>query len=326
VLLGIAIWLFLPHKVSTCKLLTPQEQQHLQAAIDGSIPPTTAAPVQISACTPKNTILASDVSSRGSSHGSIDGSSSDGSSNAGSAVERSLGSIGGGRAGSQYAMAAGMQQMKAEGAPNMQQLLADLRAAAGHRVVWCSSFWRFLYLLTLNGLIFWYVCCGARQEFYMHAPFSNCMQNRQSGTLAALQHEALPQIFMRQSPRCTLVLQCLQHLSTTLPTQNVLEIDHQTAFETPLLFSWYCRVPLIVHELLDVPTSNAAQASAQQTHTMLLAAVPYVAGVATHVVNALHSHRVHERRWVLQAVWMTTQSHRAALKACRVHCTVGPWG
>jgi hypothetical protein len=61
-----------------------------------------------------------------------------------------------------------------------------------------------------------------------------------------------------------------------------------------------CRVPLIVHELLDVPTSNAAQQSAQQTHTMLLAAVPYVAGVATHVVNALHSHRVHERRWVVQ--------------------------
>jgi hypothetical protein len=152
-MLGIAIWLFLPHKVSSCKLLTPQEQQHLQAAIDGTIPPTdcgTAAPIQIAAHTPKAAILASDVSSRGSSN-----SSSDGSSDVGSTAERSVASIAGGRAGSQFALAAGMQHMQAEGAPSMQQLMSDLRAAAGHRVVWCSSFWRFLYLLTLNGLIFW---------------------------------------------------------------------------------------------------------------------------------------------------------------------------
>jgi hypothetical protein len=36
---------------------------------------------------------------------------------------------------------------------------------------------------------------------------------------------------------------------------------------------------------------------ANDTRILLLAAVPYVAGVATHVVNALHSHRVNERRY-----------------------------
>jgi hypothetical protein len=64
-----------------------------------------------------------------------------------------------------------------------------------------------------------------------------------------------------------------------------------------------CRVPLIVHALLDVPASdNAAHTESahmtNDTRILLLAAVPYVAGVATHVVNALHSHRVNERRWV----------------------------
>lgn len=63
-----------------------------------------------------------------------------------------------------------------------------------------------------------------------------------------------------------------------------------------------CRVPLIVHSLMDVPASDktthteAAHVS-NDTRILLLAAVPYVAGVATHVVNALHSHRVNERRW-----------------------------
>lgn len=62
-----------------------------------------------------------------------------------------------------------------------------------------------------------------------------------------------------------------------------------------------CRVPLIVHSLLDVPAAETAAYTesehvASDTRILLLAAVPYVAGVATHVVNALHSHRVNERR------------------------------
>jgi hypothetical protein len=61
-------------------------------------------------------------------------------------------------------------------------------------------------------------------------------------------------------------------------------------------------VPLIVHSLLDAPAAERTAAHAESegvtsdTRILLLAAVPYVAGVATHVVNALHSHRVNERR------------------------------
>lgn len=62
-----------------------------------------------------------------------------------------------------------------------------------------------------------------------------------------------------------------------------------------------CRVPLIVHSLLDVPVAEREAHSETEhvtndTHILLLAAVPYVAGVAAHLVNAVHSHRVNERR------------------------------
>lgn len=57
-----------------------------------------------------------------------------------------------------------------------------------------------------------------------------------------------------------------------------------------------------MHSLLDVqPASDHAphhesESVPNDTRIMLLAAVPYVAGVGTHLVNAMHSHRVHERR------------------------------
>lgn len=68
-----------------------------------------------------------------------------------------------------------------------------------------------------------------------------------------------------------------------------------------LIMSTACRVPLIVHSLLDVPAGErSAEVESEHvtndTRILLLAAVPYVGGVAAHIVNALHSHKVNERR------------------------------
>jgi hypothetical protein len=38
--------------------------------------------------------------------------------------------------------------------PSLQQIEADFCAALKNRIVWCASFWRFLYVLTLNSLIY----------------------------------------------------------------------------------------------------------------------------------------------------------------------------
>jgi MFS family permease len=38
--------------------------------------------------------------------------------------------------------------------PTMQQVGRDFAAALRNRIVWCASFWRFLYVLTLNSLIY----------------------------------------------------------------------------------------------------------------------------------------------------------------------------
>lgn len=38
--------------------------------------------------------------------------------------------------------------------PTMQQIGSDFAAALRNRIVWCASFWRFLYVLTLNSLIY----------------------------------------------------------------------------------------------------------------------------------------------------------------------------
>lgn len=61
-----------------------------------------------------------------------------------------------------------------------------------------------------------------------------------------------------------------------------------------------CRVPLIVHALLDAPAAASShpdgEYASNDTRILLLAAVPYLAGVATHIVNALHSHKLNERR------------------------------
>jgi hypothetical protein len=151
ILLGIAIWMFLPSKVSKCKLLTPLEQQHLQAAIDGTIPPSTSPPATCPT-TPKTAIFASDLSSSSGSS-----SSDDGSAAAAPAAAAAMGvtPVTLKRSSSSEALAAGMRQSRMDGEPSLSQLWSDMRVAASHRVVWCSSFWRFLYLLTLNGLIFW---------------------------------------------------------------------------------------------------------------------------------------------------------------------------
>jgi hypothetical protein len=151
ILLGIAIWMFLPSQVSKCKMLTPLEQQHLQAAIDGTIPPSTTTPATCPT-TPKTAVFASDLSSNGSS------SSDDGSAAAPAAAAAAAMGVTGvtvKRSSSSEALAAGMRQGRMDGKPSLSQLWSDMRVAASHRVVWCSSFWRFLYLLTLNGLIFW---------------------------------------------------------------------------------------------------------------------------------------------------------------------------
>lgn len=83
-----------------------------------------------------------------------------------------------------------------------------------------------------------------------------------------------------------------------------------------------CRVPLIVHALLDVPASDKAAHTesahvSNDTRILLLAALPYVAGVAMHVVNALHSHRVNERRWAVDGLQVSRpaqlKSHAAVL-------------
>lgn len=141
VAMGIAIWLFLPPKVSKCKLLTPLEQQHLQAAIDGTIPPT--APTPATPHTPKPAVLASDLSSRGSSSSGSDAGSSKAEAAAAAVSNHEL------------VVAEGMRFSRVDGAPSLKQLAADIAGASRCRVVWCSSLWRFLYLLTLNGLIFW---------------------------------------------------------------------------------------------------------------------------------------------------------------------------
>jgi hypothetical protein len=144
VLLGVAIWLFLPSRVSKCNLLTPLEQQHLQAAIDGTMPQSCLATPGTCPTTPRTAVVASDLSST---------STSTSTSSNGSAAAAAAGGLV--RVGSGSAVAAGMRQSRLDGRPSFKQLCSDLGAAAGHRVVWCSSFWRFLYLLTLNGLIFW---------------------------------------------------------------------------------------------------------------------------------------------------------------------------
>jgi hypothetical protein len=142
VLLGVAIWLFLPSRVSKCNLLTPLEQQHLQAAIDGTMPQSCSATPATCPTTPRTAVVASDLSSTSSSS---DGPAAAAAAGGGGLV----------RVGSGSALAAGMRDSRLDGRPSFKQLCSDLGAAAGHRVVWCSSFWRFLYLLTLNGLIFW---------------------------------------------------------------------------------------------------------------------------------------------------------------------------
>lgn len=148
--MGIAIWLFLPAKVSKCKLLTPLEQQHLQAAIDGTIPPTAPAPATPQ--TPKPAILASDLSSRGSSSSGSDAGSSKAEPAAKAAKAAKAAAA---MTNHEQMVAEGMRLSRVDGAPDLKQLAADIAGASQCRVVWCSSIWRFLYLLTLNGLIFW---------------------------------------------------------------------------------------------------------------------------------------------------------------------------
>lgn len=79
-----------------------------------------------------------------------------------------------------------------------------------------------------------------------------------------------------------------------------------------------------MQSLLDVPavgttTIHGEGASGEEppsdTRILLLAAVPYIAGVATHVVNGMHSHRVHERRWVLSIVQAAQSTKPAAVPA-----------
>lgn len=50
----------------------------------------------------------------------------------------------------------------------------------------------------------------------------------------------------------------------------------------------------------DLPHSSSSHSSHIESRVMLLAAVPYIAGVSTHVLNALHSNHAHERRYVRQ--------------------------
>lgn len=152
VLLGVAIWLFLPTSVSKCRLLTPLERKHLQAAIDGTMPPCAETPITCPT-TPKTAVLACDLDSTASS--SSDGGSAPAAAAAQAAAAVRIAGATLSRSSSSNALAAGLRHSRMDGKPTMQQLLSDLRAAAAHRVVWCSSFWRFLYLLTLNGLIFW---------------------------------------------------------------------------------------------------------------------------------------------------------------------------
>jgi hypothetical protein len=156
VLLGVAIWMFLPKSVSgvSGRILTPLERQHLQAAVDGTIPPPCPT-------TPKTAVLASDLSSCCSSSSSS--RSDDGITAVKDVTPAAAAAAAAGHrhtpahrvSSSSGVLAVRMRHSRLDGKPSFQELCADFAAAARHRVVWCSSFWRFLYLLTLNGLIFW---------------------------------------------------------------------------------------------------------------------------------------------------------------------------
>lgn len=181
VLLGVAIWFFLPESVSKCKLLTQVQREHLQAAINCTIPPTSAAAAAASradpstASVPKTAVLATDdSSSRCSSSSSGSSSSNDtevsisdssnGQYEAATSADQQLASASSASLAASLAphfypprkgAGGGGGALDGPSRPSRAELLADLAAAARCRVVWCSSFWRFLYLLTLNGLIFW---------------------------------------------------------------------------------------------------------------------------------------------------------------------------
>lgn len=155
VLMGLAIWAFLPRDVAHCSCLTPQERAHMQVEIQ-------------------------EPSLNGSSGSSI--------------CEDTM-----------------LAPTAAAGPPSKEQLASDLAAVLRCRVVWCASGWRFLYLVTLNGLIFF----------------------------------------------------------------------------TPLL-------------VLAMRSGCTGESPA----TMLLIAVPYIAGIATHIANGLHSRRSAERRWHIAVPWL----------------------
>lgn len=186
VLLGFAIWAFLPASVPKCRFLTPEEQQHLQAAISGTIPPTgtcgkqalcnqpQGSSVEQQATTTVKAVTHPDSptgstcssSSNGSYCGGNDGSKNTGgkdtvikskeqTEHAGLPAASEDAAVAGSGSSTEAVFAAGMKACNQEGLPSRQQLLADLVAAAACRVVWCASGWRFLYLLTLNGLVYW---------------------------------------------------------------------------------------------------------------------------------------------------------------------------
>lgn len=160
-LLGLAIWILLPAKVSACKLLSSEEQQHLQAAISGTIPPAACTTTEPQAAAKG----ASEAGEAGQQTPTVvkavthDGDRTSSCSNrSGGASGNSVvtGSLSAARDSSREGvLAAGLKQVQQDGPPSRQQLLADLAAAASCRVVWCASGWRFLYLLCLNGLVYW---------------------------------------------------------------------------------------------------------------------------------------------------------------------------